>query len=64
MKGTYEQEFAPDEWLILQPTVSPELEITEQREGKYMLFLDGEPRLWIATFENIKEAGRCLRKES
>ncbi len=64
MKGTYEREFAPDEWLVLSPVVSPDEAIETQREGAYMLFLEGEPRLWIATFENIKEAGRCLRQET
>ena len=64
MKGTYEREFAPDEWLVLQPVTAPDAEIEEQRAGKYMLFLEGEPRLWLASFENIKEAGRCLRQES
>jgi hypothetical protein len=63
MKGTYELEFAPDEWMVLSPTVSPDLDINEQRRNKYMLYLEGDPRVWVASFENLKEAGRCLRQE-
>ena len=63
--GDYERKIADtDETLILRPTLQ-DVTLEEQRTSRYMLYLDDAPDgvLWLAQFENLKDAGRCLRRE-
>jgi hypothetical protein len=65
LTGDYEREFEPGEWVLLKAT-NASMDFDIQRKDKYMLFLDDTDltkRVWLATFENLKEASKCLRKE-